>query len=168
MYIYGKELPILKKDIRAEGISPIAPIESKTTYALVSDAAKLLDDRVAKQTDVHKLQSGARRVLACLAVKDGVSQLDLIRATHLKAPTISLIVQKMEHDGLISRKTDDLDMRLTRVYLTELGMRVNRDIHDTIEAVENTAMQGFTDAEKELLHDLMTRLYRNMEASAEQ
>lgn len=168
MYIYGKELTILKKDIRAEGPSPIAPIESKTTYALVSDAAKLLDDRVAKQTDVHKLQSGARRVLACLAVKDGVSQLDLIRATHLKAPTISLIVQKMEHDGLISRKTDDLDMRLTRVYLTEHGMRVNRDIHDTVEAVENTAMQDFTDAEKELLHDLMARLYRNMEASAEQ
>ena len=158
----------MKKDIRAEGTSPIAPIESKTTYALVSDAAKLLDDRVAKQTDVHKLQSGARRVLACLAVKDGVSQLDLIRATHLKAPTISLIVQKMEHDGLISRKTDDLDMRLTRVYLTEHGMRVNRDIHDTVEAVENTAMQDFTDAEKELLHDLMARLYRNMEASAEQ
>ena len=158
----------MKKDIKTEGSSSIAPIESKTTYALISDAARLLDDAVAKQTDAYKLQSGARRVLACLAVRDGVSQLDLIRVTHLKAPTISLIVQKMEHDGLISRKTDDLDMRLTRVYLTELGSRVNQHIHDTVNAVEAAAMQGFTDDEKEQLHALLVRLYRSMEASKEQ
>ncbi len=137
--------------------------ESKTTYALVCDSAKLLDVRVVKKTEEHKLQSGARRVLAFLAVRDGVSQLDLIRATHLKAPTISLIVQKMEHDGLILRKTDDLDMRLTRVFLTEYGKSVNREIHDTVCDVEAIAMQDFTDAEKEQLHSLLVRLYCNIE-----
>ena len=157
----------MKKDIRTEGSASVTPIESKTTYALVSDAAKLLDDRVAKLTDAHKLQSGARRVLACLAVRDGVSQLDLIRATHLKAPTISLIVQKMEHDGLILRKTDDLDMRLTRVYLTELGKTVNRNIRESIETVENTAMQDFSEEEKEQLHALLVRFFKNTEAAHE-
>lgn len=161
--IYGKGLMILKKDFRAEGVSPITPVESKTTYALVCDSAKLLDGRVVQKTEEQKLQSGARRVLAILAVRDGVSQLDLIRATHLKAPTISLIVQKMEHDGLILRKTDDLDMRLTRVFLTERGKAVNHEIHDTIRDVEDIAMNGFTDAEKEQLHSLLVRLYRNME-----
>ena len=158
----------MKKDIRTEGSASVTPFESKTTYALISDAAKLLDDRVARLTDAHKLQSGARRVLACLAVRDGVSQLDLIRATHLKAPTISLIVQKMEHDGLILRRSDDLDMRLTRVFLTELGKTVNRNIRESIEHVENTAMQDFTDAEKEQLHTLLVRFFKNTEVAHEQ
>ena len=166
MYIYGKEISKLKKDIRTEDSPAVTPIESKTTYALVSDAAKLLDDRVAKLTESHKLQTGARRVLACLSVRDGVSQLDLIRATHLKAPTISLIVQKMEHDGLITRKTDDLDMRLTRVYLTELGSRVIRNISEAVDHVEAAAMQDFSDDEKKQLHDLLVRFYRNMDASS--
>ena len=168
MFIYGKGISILKKDIRTEASVSVTPIESKTTYALVSDAAKLLDDRIAKQTDVHKLQSGARRLLACLAVRDGVSQLDLIRVTHLKAPTISLIVQKMEHDGLITRKTDDLDMRLTRVYLTEHGIRVNKSIRESIDEAENLAMKDFTDTEKEQLHALLVRFFTNIELSHEQ
>ena len=148
-------------------MSPIAPIETKTVYALISDAAKLLDDRIASMTASHKLQSGARRVLACLAVRDGVSQLDLIHATHLKAPTISLIVQKMEHDGLISRRTDDLDMRLTRVYLTEKGKTVNEDIRRAVAEVEDAVMSDFSDAEKELLHTLLVRMSVRIEETAE-
>ncbi len=153
----------MKKDIRTEVAEPMTPVESKTTYALVCDAAKLMEAGVAKKTEDLKLQAGARRVLAFLAVRDGVSQLDLIRVTHLKAPTISLIVQKMEHDGLILRKTDDLDMRLTRVYLTEHGKNVNRDIQNAISDTENHAMHDFSDEEKKQLHHLLVRFYRNIE-----
>ena len=133
----------------------------------MSDSARLLDDRVASMTASHKLQSGARRVLACLAVRDGVTQLDLIRATHLKAPTISLIVQKMEHDGLISRRTDDLDMRLTRVHLTEKGKAVNDDIRRAVAEVEDSVMTDLSDAEKELLQTLLVRISRKIEETAE-
>ena len=153
----------LKKDFRAEAAASITPVESKTTYALVCDTAKLMDGFVAKKTEEQKLQVGARRVLAFLSVRDGVSQLDLIRLTHLKAPTISLIVQKMEHDGLIVRKTDDLDMRLTRVFLTEHGKNVNRDIHDAVSEAENSAMCDFSDEEKKQLHALLVRFYSNIE-----
>lgn len=158
----------MKKDIRTEGAALYAPVETKTVQALLSDTARLTDDRVAKLSKEHNLQSGARRVLACLAVKDGVSQLDLIRATHLKAPTISLIVQKMEHDGIITRKTDDIDMRLTRVYLTDTGEKINRSVCDTIKAVEDTAMADFTEEEKALLHGMLVRMYKNMEAGADE
>ena len=133
----------------------------------MSDSARLLDDRVASMTASHKLQSGARRVLACLAVRDGVTQLDLIRATHLKAPTISLIVQKMEHDGLISRRTDDLDMRLTRVHLTEKGKAVNDDIRRAVAEVEDAVMTDLSDAEKEMLQTLLVRISRKIDETAE-
>lgn len=156
----------MKKDINGgDSVLSSATIEKQSTYGILSDAARLLDDRVAKKTQNHHLQAGARRVLASLAIRDGVSQLDLIHATHLKAPTISLIVQKMEHDGVITRKTDDLDMRLTRVFLTEKGAEMNAQILEEIHAVENEAMADFTDKERAVFQDLISRIYINMEAS---
>ena len=74
----------------------------------------------------------------------------------------------MEHDGLITRKTDDLDMRLTRVYLTEHGIRVNKSIRESIDEAENLAMKDFTDTEKEQLHALLVRFFTNIELSHEQ
>ena len=156
----------MKKDINGgDSALSSATIEKQSTYGILSDAARLLDDRVAKKTQNHHLQAGARRVLASLAIRDGVSQLDLIHATHLKAPTISLIVQKMEHDGVITRKTDDLDMRLTRVFLTEKGAEMTAQILEEIHAVENEAMADFTDKERAVFQDLISRIYINMEAS---
>ncbi len=118
----------MKKEFRTEGISSLTPVETKTTYALISDAGKLLDDRVAKATEQYKLQSGARRVLSFLAVRDGVSQLDLIRVTHLKAPTISVALQKLEKDGYVFRRPDEYDLRATRVFLTEKGRALDDKI----------------------------------------
>ncbi len=155
----------MKKDYTiGEPFSIVDNIEKQSTYSIVSDAARLLDDCVAYKTRNFHLQAGARRVLACLAVRDGVSQLDLIRQTHLKAPTISLIVQKMERDGLITRKTDDLDMRLTRVYLTDAGAHVNTAIHHEIKIAEEEAMADFSESEKELFRSFIKRIYLNMDA----
>lgn len=158
----------MKKDYTiGEAFSIADSLEKQSTYSIASDAARLLDDRVAQKTRNFHLQSGARRVLACLAVRDGVSQLDLIRQTHLKAPTISLIVQKMERDGLITRKTDDLDMRLTRVYLTDEGASVNMAIHAEIRDVEEEAMADFSDEEKALFRSFVKRIYMKLDTVEE-
>ncbi len=164
MSIFGEEISNLKKDYTiGEAFSTADNIEKQSTYSIASDTARLLDDCVAQKTRNLHLQAGARRVLACLAIRDGVSQLDLIRQTHLKAPTISLIVQKMEQDGLITRKTDDLDMRLTRVYLTDAGSAVHAEIRNEIAVVEDEAMAGFTDEERDMFRSFIKRIYLNLD-----
>ena len=44
-------------------------------------------------------QPGAHLVLSMLAIHDGINQLELVRATHLKPPTVSVIVKSMEAEG---------------------------------------------------------------------
>ena len=132
---------------------------AKTTASLILDIAKMLEDRITNQSAPLKIPSGARRVLSCLSINDGCTQLDLIRATHLKAPTISLIVQKMEQDGLITRKTDDIDMRLIRVYLTEKGTIMYKSLRDIIDSVEAELFASLDETEKELLHSLLSRIF---------
>ncbi len=141
----------------------VSDVQELTVYALLSEVSRQLDAEIAKLCDNMRLQSGARRILACLDKRDGVSQLELVRATHLKAPTISLIVQKMERDGLITRRSDDIDMRLTRVQISDEGKRVNEILAQSIRDIEDKAFNEFSDHEKKTFKSMLARIYANME-----
>ena len=52
---------------------------------------------------------GTRLVVSNLAIKDGVTQLDLVNATHLRASTISVILKNLEDAGIVERKRDEND-----------------------------------------------------------
>ncbi|MCQ2433486.1 MAG: MarR family transcriptional regulator [Clostridia bacterium] len=122
-----------------------------------------LDVKTNEFSTVLSVSSGARRVLACLASGDNLTQLALVRATKLKAPTISLIVQKMERDGLINRFTDDIDMRLTRVSMTEKGAELQKKLAAFNDDMDSAILNGFSDEEKKTLSALLTRVYANIE-----
>lgn len=132
-------------------------------YALISDIGRITDARIVDCCNALHIPSGARRVLSCLGKGDGLSQLDIVHATRLKAPTISLIVQKMEQDGLITRKTDDMDMRMTRVYLTDAGKQAEKQISKCIAEIEADALDGLTEEEKKAVSSLLTKIYANLE-----
>jgi len=149
----------LKTNIDDDNLLCTDHLKAKTTSSLMLDISKMLEDQIAKRSASLKLPSGARRVLFYLSVKDGCTQLDLIRATHLKAPTISLIVQKMEQDDLVSRKTDDVDMRLIRVYLTDKGRSIYKSLLNVTEEIEREFFSALDETEKEVLHSLLSRIY---------
>lgn len=102
--------------MKSDAANPVVYSANQSPFFILSGIAERYEHMTAKNGKVYRLQGGSLHVLACLGEKDGVSQLDLVHAVHLKAPAISLIVQKMEQDGLISRRTDEIDMRVTRVF----------------------------------------------------
>jgi DNA-binding MarR family transcriptional regulator len=72
------------------------------------------------------------------------------------------MVQRMERAGLVTRRHDAEDERLSRVYLTDAG----RSIHGAAEAawrrLEAQAFAGFTADERLLLDDFLPRIQRNL------
>jgi DNA-binding MarR family transcriptional regulator len=64
---------------------------------------------------------GRTVVLGMLSGNDGISQKDLAEKMHLARPTVTIMLQKMEHEGLIERWDDIEDQRLTRIRLTDAG-----------------------------------------------
>lgn len=59
--------------------------------------------------------------LVLLAQHDGMSQRDLAESLHLSRPWITKLLQSLEKSGVVVRRDDEQDQRLTRVYLTEKG-----------------------------------------------
>lgn len=82
---------------------------------------------------------GRTVVLGMLHGHDGISQRDLAEKLHLARPTITIMLQKMEHEGLIERWDDPEDQRLTRIRLTEAGRAQGKSLGDAYRAgIEST------------------------------
>ena len=107
-------------------------------------------------------QPGAHLVLSMLAIHDGINQLELVRATHLKPPTVSVILKNMEAEGLVERRSDPNDLRAIRVYLTENGRRLDQKNIARIRAMDAQALRGLSAEECETLMPLLMRIRDNL------
>ena len=118
--------------------------------------------RDLNEADDTVAQPGTRLVISFLATGDGVTQLDLVNATHLRPPTISVILKKLEEDGIVERRRDENDLRSVRVYLSEKGREMDRRNIKKIKQVEAVALDGLSDGEKELAMALLGRIRDNL------
>lgn len=130
---------------------------------MIIEISRMLRFRVRQGEDEGVMgQNTARLVLSHLAVRDHVNQLELVRLTRLKAPTVSVLLRRMEEEGYVMRIPDETDRRAVRVVLTEKGREFDRRHLSNISTNDHLAMQGLTDEEQETLLRLLTRIRDNL------
>jgi DNA-binding MarR family transcriptional regulator len=105
---------------------------------------------------------GTRLVVSNLAIADGITQLDLVNATHLRASTISVILKNLEDSGIVERKRDENDLRILRVYLTDKGKEIDKNNIERLRATDSLALAGLDDSEKEQLMHLLKKIRNNL------
>ena len=137
---------------------------SDNPVKLCNEIARLFRHRM-RESDTHDgvmSQPGAHLVLSTLAVHDGIKQLELVHYTHLRAPTVSVILKKMEAEGLVERKSDPDDLRAVKVHLTEAGRRLDAENISTIKKLDASALRGISNDERELLMVLLPKIRDNL------
>ncbi len=151
-----------KKDIC---MHPKDPHFIPTPPMLINEIARLFHTRMRSQAPAEPgvlTQESARLIMRELSHTEGVSQLHLVTATHLKPPTVSLALKQMEKEGLVYRESDTMDMRISRVYLTDRGRAHNAHVHERLHALDDELMQGFDEAETALLREMLFRMRDNI------
>ena len=130
---------------------------------LVNEIARLFNARM-RMYDLEGVmsQDSARLIMRALIRGDGCSQLELVKQTHLKAPTVSVTLRRMEEEGLVERRQNELDMRAVRVFLTEKGKAHNREIRERLNALDEELMTGFGEDEIESLRQMLERMRDNI------
>lgn len=135
---------------------PLAP-------RMIIEISRLLRFRVRQGEDEGVMaQNTARIVLAHLAVRDNLNQLDLVNLTRLKAPTVSVLLRRMEQEGYVRRVPDENDRRAVRVSLTEKGKEFDRRHLSRISTNDQTAMRGIDGEDQETLVRLLSRIRDNL------
>ncbi len=73
------------------------------------------------------------RVLFILARRDGINQRELAEEMEVETPTIVRLLDGMEKQGFLQRKSESSDRRVNQVFLTEHGRRLEGEIRQLLE-----------------------------------
>lgn len=94
--------------------------------------------------------------------EDGATQTELCERMGCEAPTLTNMVKKLETYGLLTRRKDSTDARVTRVYLTEEGRAIRRPIDEIWENHQEKMLQGFTTEDQIILKRLVEKINENL------
>ncbi|MCL2109656.1 MAG: MarR family transcriptional regulator [Oscillospiraceae bacterium] len=130
--------------------------------SLSNDLAKLFEKETRLEMQRSGIKLSYKQLLHPLCAKDGVNQLDLVNLTGLKAPTVSITLRSMETDGLVTRKNDEKDSRIMRVYITEKGRETDKKIRAVISKTEKLFHSALTPEEKEQLATLLYKIKQGL------
>lgn len=114
------------------------------------------------------LHRGQPPVLAILWEKDGRTQKEIAEALSLRPSTVTIILRRMEKAGLVRRENDPEDLRIVRVYLTEKGKDLQKDVEKINAILEQECFAGFTSKEQALLRQFLMHMRENLRKATEE
>jgi DNA-binding MarR family transcriptional regulator len=136
-------------------------LEQYVTYAVVRAAKTHLRRAGALLVELG-LQPGQDMLLRQLWRQDGLSQSELLTRLMVEPPTVTKAIGRLERDGLVTRRRDRGDARVSRVFLTARGKRLRGRVEAIWAELEERATAGFTADERGLLRRLSARMRENL------
>ena len=101
---------------------------SALVFRAFLNAMRLHRQLMIKTLTARGAHPGQAICLRLLAAHDGISQRDLAEMLHVARPTVTRMLQAIEKSGMVERRPDAADQRLTRVYLTAAGRDREREV----------------------------------------
>ena len=130
--------------------------------SLIAKLAHTMAHELDRKLRVFGVTISQWSLLKNVWAKGGRSQVELQEILGLEAATVTGLIQRMTALDLISRQPDPADKRVQRVYLTERG-RALECVTAPLDEVNERALKGFTDDEREFFVRLLARALRNFE-----
>jgi DNA-binding MarR family transcriptional regulator len=101
-------------------------------------------------------------VLQELDREEGLSQLEIGRATFKDAPTITRIIDLLCKKGLTRRTPDPEDRRRFRIQLTGKGRQKIGEVLPTVKSFRREAWQGLKEEEVDRLVSTLNKIFENL------
>lgn len=100
-------------------------------------------------------------ILKTLAVKDGLSQNDLVRATGIDRSTLAELVTRMVSKGLLLREKSNLDARANLLRLSELGRNALNDAEPKVLAADAKILDLLSAPKRDGFIKLLRKIVEN-------
>ena len=103
-------------------------------------------------------------ILAHLYREDGCSQKELARRLGVRPPTVTVSIQRLEKSGLLIRRQDEKDQRVSRIYLSDEGRQIIKEGMRMAKEGEKQILAGFSESELCLMRRFCTQIKENIAA----
>ncbi len=105
---------------------------------------------------------GQYSVLNCLWHENGQTVKQLAEHLYLDSSTVTGILDRMEHKGLIEKKADPRDRRALQVLLTSKGRALEKPLSQAIIKANQIARREMDDKEYTYLKGLLSKLNKDI------
>src|SRR3982750_1998750 len=112
-----------------------------------------------RELDLHV---GQDNLLCRLWREDGLTHNQLSEQLNCEPPTVTNMVKTLEKKGFIYRKKDSADGRVSRVYLTEKGIKIRDSLEGNLKKQEEKLLKGLSACGRKLLKQLLKQMENNL------
>lgn len=131
-------------------------------YHVFGQIIKLHFTRSHNLLEKQGIYPGQPPLLFTLYYKDGQSQKELADKLRIKPATVTVMITRMEKSDLVTRKQDEQDQRISRVFITEKGREMCNKLKSIFEILNDECFSNFTEEEKVLLRRFFLQMRDNL------
>lgn len=139
----------------------------KSIQSLIMEISRMYMEKCfvkLKKVGIHPRQIP---ILAVLYRRDGCSQKELAQELGVKPPTVTVSIQRLEKNGLLIRRQDEKDQRVSRIYLSDAGNAIIREGMQLVREGEKQILSGFSESELCLMRRFCQQIKENIAAMPE-
>ena len=139
----------------------------KTNGGFLVTKIKQLGDRIVErilaEKNIDAFNGAQGRILYVLWQEDGVPIKIISKKSGLAITSLTTMLERMEKNGLISRKTDEADKRKTLLFLTDKAKELKKAYDSVSNEMGNIYYRDFTDKEILQFEEYLNRIRVNLE-----
>lgn len=135
---------------------------------LLVSVAKLHFKRAQMIFNRIGLFRGQPPVLFALWEQDGQTHKQLSDKLKVKPATTTVILQRMERAGFLYRQSDPNDLRVSRVFLTDKGRKIQKKVETGIGIMEKELFTNFSTKELQLATEIFTKIKHNLKQAIQE
>lgn len=115
-----------------------------------------------KTLEKEGLYPGQPPLLHALYNEDGLSQKEIAKKLRLKPATITVMIKRLEKAGFIKKVSDENDQRVSRIHLTEKGIKSCVEVRSMFKQIDDICLHNFTKDEIDSLRILLEKIESNL------
>ena len=118
-------------------------------------------NKILRENDMADLEGARGRIIFALWGKDGVPIKTLCEKTSLDKSTLTGIIDRLERDGYVERKSSETDKRSTLISLTGKEQEFAKNIQKVSNQMNKIFYKGFSDEEIVQFDSMLERILVN-------
>lgn len=121
---------------------------------------------VCRELESIGMRYSYRHIMKPLMENESLTQLELVKITDLKAPTISITLRNMERDGIVRREKNDNDRRETHVFITDKGKKMYTKVLAILDKTEKTMLKDLSEKELKAMRATLDKMSENLKTES--
>ncbi len=144
----------------------MSPDDDEYIGYVLSDVARLIRTVFDRRVRDIGLTRAQWLVLTRLYRRPGASQTELADMLEIDRASAGRMIDRMQKNGWVERRSDDGDRRINRLHLTDDARRAHKDMWAIAEATVDDALAPLSAAERDQFTRLAARVKGQLQAMA--